>query len=85
MVLHSSVVHPFRGVIHKLTEEFGGNVSEKGVVNVTTSSCFYDGHPINAVNLENVAQTFCSDNEPNSWLKYDFKNMKIRPTSYSIY
>lgn len=74
----------FRGIIHQMTEECGGNVSDKGRVNVTSSSCLSTNLPKYAVDLDNNQTCFESNNEINSWLKYDFISRKIRPSYYSI-
>ncbi|KAK8870903.1 hypothetical protein M9Y10_008815 [Tritrichomonas musculus] len=73
----------FRGIIHQMTEECGGNVSDKGRVNVTSSS-FLFGNPKNAVDLDDNQTCFVSRNQTNSWLKYDFIYRKVRPSVYSI-
>ena len=65
-----NIDHCFSGIIHHLTETCGGNVHDKGIVEVTASSAS------ELDNLENYQQ--------NSWLKYDFKEKKIHPTKYSI-
>ncbi|KAK8891019.1 hypothetical protein M9Y10_028222 [Tritrichomonas musculus] len=75
----------FKGIIHYLTQEVGGNVSEKGTVDVTSSSSFGDGYsPKNSVDLEDKRHYFESQNKQNSWLKYDFKELKVHPTHYTI-
>lgn len=38
----------------------------------------------NAVDLDNVQSQVITNSERNSWLMYDFKNLKVRPTHYSI-
>lgn len=75
----------FRGIIHKLTEECGGNVNDKRVIEVSSS-------PLNSqsqlskyvVDLDDVTTYFCSSNVRDSWICYDFKDRKVRPGSYSI-
>ena len=73
----------FRGIIRELTEQCGGNVADKGVVNVTSSSQLGNA-PKNAVDLDNNQNHFISNNEQNAWLKYDFKYNKVRPACYLI-
>lgn len=74
-----------KGIIQKLTEEAGGNVSDKGIVDVTSSSTFSDYYPKNAVDLNNISNYYESINDTyDQWLRYDFKERKIRPTGYSI-
>lgn len=74
----------FRGIIHQMTEECGGNVADKGRVNVTSSYCWNGNIPKYAVDLDNNQTCFISGNEKNSWLKYDFISRKVRPSYYSI-
>ena len=76
--------HRFEGVIHYLAEKSGGNVSDKGTVNVTASSTNGSCVPRNAVDLDNTQNYFCSCNEPRDWLRYDFIGNKVIPTHYSI-
>ena len=70
------------GVIAYLTREFGGNVHDKGIVNVTASNVRRD-HPKEAVDL-GTSTLFESKNWPNSWICYDFKERRVIPTSYSV-
>ena len=77
---------PLDGMIAYLTRECGGNVHNKGVVNVTASSVLTNNieHPAkDAVDLGTDSQ-FETLNELNSWLCFDFKDRRIIPTSYSI-
>ena len=72
---------PLEGIIAHLTRECGGNVHEKGVVEVTASSCSDPAK--HAVEL-GTNTYFLSNEEPNSWICYDFKERRVAPTSYSI-
>ena len=74
----------FKGIIDYLTDESGGNVSENGTVIVTSSSTFNNRYPEYVVDLEDNNHYFMSDDEKNSWIKFDFGERKVRPTSYSI-
>ena len=67
-----------------MTIVFGGNVNDKCVVNVTSSS-IWDGcmYPKYAVDLHKP-NVFATQSDEKSWLKYDFITNKIRPTCYSI-
>ena len=76
--------HRFEGIIHHLTEKCGGNVADKGIVNVTASSTNSNRLPKNSVDLTNMGNYFQSSNQANSWIKYDFINSKVQPTHYSI-
>lgn len=79
-VFDYSPMLPQHGIIANLTGIYGGNVHELGIVEVMASS---GSDPKNAVELE-TDWVFCSANEPNSWICYDFKGARVSPTSYSI-
>lgn len=87
--LHFKIEHDrFNGIIRKLTEECGGNVHEKGIVIVESSSTSiyhgFDRKAHYAVDFEDDIHYFCSANSAGSRFKYNFKNKKVRPTHYSI-
>jgi hypothetical protein len=74
------------GVIGHLTRECRGNVHDRNVV-VATSSGTYDGYLRNAA--KNIAElhkdsAFCSADEPDSWIRYEFKDRITIPSSCSI-
>ena len=73
---------PLDGIIAYLTREFGGNVCETGRVTATASSCF-NGLVQHIADLE-TKWHFQTDDSPNSWICYDFKALRVAPTSYSI-
>ena len=78
---------PLAGVIAHLTQECGGNVHDKGVVEVTASSCWDTKHQAkNVVDFGDVQANsyFYSLNEPNQWICCDFKSRFVAPTHYSI-
>lgn len=75
----------FNGIIHHLTTKYGGNVQDKGIVDVTSTQLnSYSQLPKYVVDLDNIKSYFCSANIRDSWLCYDFKERKVRPTHYSI-
>ena len=73
---------PRSGIIARLTRECGGNVNEKGIVEVTASSC-YSGAAQNVAELQENTY-FGSKSEPDSWVRYDFKEKRVHPTGYSL-
>jgi hypothetical protein len=74
---------PLDGIIAFLTVKWGGNVAEKGVVDVTASGYWKEHRPRCAADL--LADSyFESDAGPNQWLCYDFREMRVRPTHYSV-
>ena len=75
---------PLNGIIAHLTRECGGNVHDKGIVNITASSVNSSSEEKrNAVDFETNTY-FVSQNTPNSWICYDFKDSRVSPTSYSV-
>ena len=74
----------FDGIINYLSNKCHGNVHQKGIVNVTASSIHNSYMPHHIVDLKNYYNYFHSQNQPNSWIQYDFIDYKVRPTAYSI-
>ena len=73
------------GIFHHLTEKFGGNVADKEIVSITSSSIYADNClPKHVVDYYNQNYHFCSKNEENQWIQFDFKDRKVRPNNYSI-
>ena len=75
-------IDPLNGIIEKLTRDCGGNVHEKGVVEVTASSCSLGS----AKDVVDLGADTClySYWEPDQWIRYDFKQRSVTPTGYSI-
>jgi hypothetical protein len=74
------------GIISYLTKKHGGNVQEKGIVTMTSKSDWND--PDYA--LKNVADLtsdsrFYSKNKPGQWVCWDFREIRVRPTHYTIW
>ena len=73
------------GIITKLTNECGGNVCDKGIVEAIV------GHPRGwrgggknrVANLEKDS-SFRSVCDPNAFVGYDFLSKRVKPTSYTI-
>jgi hypothetical protein len=74
---------PLVGIIFYLTSQPGGNVHDRGIVNISGSTFQSSYVAKNAIDLLSTSY-FDSQNEPNQWLCYDFKDRKVRPTHYSI-
>jgi hypothetical protein len=73
------------GIISYLTREHGGNVHDKGIVTITSKSVHDD--PSWAVrNVADLtsASWFCSRNEPGQWICWDFHEMRVRLTHYTV-
>jgi hypothetical protein len=77
---------PLSEIINHLISRFGGNVHDRGAVNITANRPYSDnpGHAAKNVADFGTNSCFYSVNEPNQWICFDFKAMKIRPTHYSI-
>lgn len=72
------------GIIDYLIKKNGGNVCEKRALNVTASSTNTNLFATNVADIHNNNVYFLSNCLENSWLKYDFINIKVNPTGYSI-
>ena len=65
-----------------MRKECGGNVHEKGVVNTTASSNDHNQcHQVTDYGWNNYWRT---DDEPNSWICFDFKDKTVSLTKYSL-
>jgi hypothetical protein len=73
------------GIISYLTKRVGGHVIYRNIVSITASSfCNPQDCPLRHVaDFENQG-CFSTNNDANSWICYDFKDMKIKVTHYSI-
>jgi hypothetical protein len=79
---------PWSGIFSHLTTECGGNVHEKGVVNITTSGngkLLGDGrsNPLKVVDHGSGGAWF-SENAPNSWICFEFKRHSISLKNYTL-
>jgi hypothetical protein len=76
---------PFDGIISYLTRKFGGHVADRGVVSINASSVHGSSLHLPG-NVADFANQTCghTTNEANSWIGYDFKTMRIKPTHYSL-
>ena len=75
---------PLDGIVAYLSREFGGNVAEKGIVAVTSSSVGDGNEPKNAVDFELDTFFESGEDDQNAWICYEFKEHRVTPTSYSI-
>jgi hypothetical protein len=74
------------GIIAYLTQKHGGNVHDKGIVTITSRSLCNDDHWTALRNLADFTSyaKFCSKSEPGQWVCWDFHQMRVRPTHYTI-
>jgi hypothetical protein len=73
---------PFSGLIDHLTSICGGNVHERGVVEITCSSTGRN----NCWQVANFDWNdyWHSSNSANSWIQFDFKNRDVSLTHYTL-
>jgi hypothetical protein len=74
------------GIISYLTTKYGGNVHEKGVVSITSKSVVNDDAgqgPMNTADLT-AHSHFFSAFQPGQWICWDFGDLRISPTHYTI-
>jgi hypothetical protein len=75
----------FDGIIAFLTRDCGGNVADRGIVGIRSSSFFDETcPPKNAADFTPGSGIFNSKTELNQWIEWDFKRCQIEPTHYSI-
>jgi hypothetical protein len=69
------------GIIAYLTREHIGNIHEMGIIAITTA----DGGRAQArmADLDRSGYTY-SKNDPGQWICWDFREIRIRPTHYTI-
>ena len=75
---------PLDGILAYLTLEFGGNVHNKGIVDVAASSVYYNSTRYRPENAADPVCQYISNDEKDSWICYDFKDRRVVPTSYSV-
>jgi hypothetical protein len=73
------------GIISYLTKRFGGHVIDRNIVSITASSIADpQSFPLRHVaDFENRSM-FYTNNETNSWICYDFKDIQIKVVHYYI-
>jgi hypothetical protein len=74
------------GIISYLTRKHGGNVHEKGIVTITSKSVDStrpDCAPQNVADLTTESY-FYADAEPDQWICWDFGELRVYPTHYTI-
>ena len=70
----------FSGIINHIQK----NKSENEI-NITSSSTYGSNYnPTNSILYESRENIFCSENKPNSWICFDFKDHFVIPTDYTI-
>jgi uncharacterized protein (TIGR02452 family) len=75
--------NPFEGIFSFLTRRSGGNVSELQIVAITASGTYKEYSPKNVVDFDKQS-CYNSRDMQDSWISFDFQNMIVTPTHYSI-
>jgi hypothetical protein len=76
---------PFDGILSFLTGECGGNVHDKGIIEVSASGICWSDSPLSViVDFKRNSRQFAPTNVTNSWIRIDFRNYRIKPAHYSI-
>jgi hypothetical protein len=73
---------PFRGIISNLAAQCGGNVHKQGAVVISASSTA-SNQCYQVVDYSSTNYWF-SNNEPNSWILFDFTTRRVSLTNYAI-
>jgi hypothetical protein len=75
----------FNGIIAFLTRDCGGNVSDRGIVEIRSSSFVDETRcPKDAADLTWGSLYFESKAAVNQWIEWDFKASQIEPTHYTV-
>jgi hypothetical protein len=75
------------GIVSYLTSKFGGHVCDKTIVNIISNSVYSSCLAKHAADLRNHTNSsrFLTQDEANSWLCYDFKNMEVTPINTQLF
>jgi hypothetical protein len=89
-VRHRAIVFqsekPLDGIIAHLTAKCKGNVHVNNVIEITANRRYNANMSYAEQNVADFGapSLFHSANEPNQWICYDFRDMSVIPTHYSI-
>lgn len=75
----------FKGIINHLRSQSNNKIENEVIV--TASSVLHNVvkyHPQNVVLFVDQSKWFGTNNEPNCWLKLDFKDRRVIPTDYIV-
>jgi hypothetical protein len=76
---------PLNGIMSYLTRKCGDHICDRGIVSINASSVSDPQYwPLRNVACFENQRGFYTKDEPNSWICYDFKCMRIKPTHYSL-
>jgi hypothetical protein len=79
-------IRPLDGILSHLSRKHGGNVHDTGIVTITSSSIYNDNphYSVNHLARQDARLIFCSKNEVNQWVQWDFHELRVNPEHYSI-
>jgi hypothetical protein len=74
------------GIISYLTRKYEGNVHDKGIVTITSKSVWSNDPKLAVRNVADLTSKshFFSKDEPGQWVCWDFHEIRVRPTHYTI-
>lgn len=75
--------HEFDGIMRYLTRKSGGNIHRNGTIEITSSSILRNNYASNLVDYDND-NCFWSNNDPDVFVCFDFKERGIQLTDYSV-
>jgi hypothetical protein len=73
---------PFDGVMSHFVQKCGGNPHRQGVISIAASSGGNGDY--GQVADHNLSGWWCSGDEADQWIQFDFKNHRISVTNYTI-
>lgn len=79
-----NINNSFKGIIHHFTDECGGNVDDNSIINISASSAIVGYSAKFAADVDDDQHYFSSLSRENSWLMFDFRDKRVKPTHYSI-
>lgn len=75
----------FNGIINYLTSKTGKNIHDSQTIEVTSNSIYSnEHHPKNLLDLNDNNDYWSKVKDQNAWICFDFKDMKIEISNYSI-
>ncbi|OHT01448.1 hypothetical protein TRFO_31779 [Tritrichomonas foetus] len=74
--------YPFDGILSTFSEKFNGNVHLNNIIKITASSD--PEQKVHFVADSEWDSYWYSENEPDSWIQFDFQNYLITLTDYTI-
>jgi hypothetical protein len=72
------------GIIRYLNQKQGGNVHDGGIVTIASKSVYHSDYAVQNVADLTSELWFQSKNEPGQWVCWDFHELRIRPTDYTM-